>query len=48
MVANVIFVDDEKHLRTACSQALELAGYEVNSFESADGVLDDIDPAWPG
>ncbi len=48
MTANVIFVDDEKHLRTACSQALELAGFEVNSYESVDGVLDEIDPAWPG
>jgi two-component system C4-dicarboxylate transport response regulator DctD len=48
MTANVFFVDDEKHLRTACSQALELAGFEVNSFASADGVVDGIDTEWPG
>lgn len=42
------FLDDEKHLRTACSQALELAGFEVDSFASADGVLDGISTSWPG
>ncbi len=48
MTANVFFVDDEKHLRTACSQALELAGFEVDSFASAEGVVDGIDTDWPG
>ena len=48
MTANVFFVDDEKHLRTACSQSLELAGFEVNNFASADGVLDGIDTDWAG
>lgn len=48
MTANVFFVDDEKHLRTACSQALELAGFGVDSFASAEGVVDGIDTDWPG
>lgn len=48
MTRNVIFIDDEKHLRAACSQSLELAGFEVDSFASADGALDGIDTRWPG
>ncbi|MBK19790.1 MAG: hypothetical protein CMM52_13230 [Rhodospirillaceae bacterium] len=48
MAANVIFVDDEQHLRTACSQALELAGFAVMSFESSNGVLEEISPDWDG
>ena len=49
---SIILVDDEKHLRHACTQALELAGLEVQSFASAEGVLDALSDTsgqgWPG
>lgn len=48
MSGKVIFVDDEEHLRTACSQALELAGFDVESHASALLALDRIDSSWPG
>ena len=48
MNGDVIFIDDEEHLRTALSQALELAGYAVESFASADDALSRIDSQWPG
>lgn len=44
----VLLIDDEEHLRTACTQALELAGIEVESFEGADGALDKVSRMWPG
>lgn len=44
----VILVDDEDHLRTACVQALELAGIEVEAFASGDAVLEGIGRNWPG
>ncbi|WP_022951549.1 sigma-54-dependent transcriptional regulator [Leucothrix mucor] len=45
---SIILVDDEKHLRHACTQALELAGLSVQSFPSAEGVLDELSSHWPG
>lgn len=45
---SIILVDDEKHLRHACTQALELAGLVVQSFPSAEGVLDELGSQWPG
>lgn len=48
MNGHVIFVDDEEHLRTACSQALELAGFDVECHASAIRALDRIDSDWPG
>ena len=45
---SIILVDDEKHLRQACTQALELAGLPVQSFPSAAGVLDELSHDWPG
>lgn len=44
----VILVDDEKHIRTASSQTLELAGYDVLALDHADKVLAEINPFWPG
>ena len=44
----VILIDDEKHIRTASSQTLELAGYEVSAFANAEKALDMLDPDWPG
>lgn len=45
---SIILVDDEKHLRQACTQAFELAGLPVQSFPSATGVLDELSHDWPG
>jgi len=38
--ARVLFVDDEEHLRIASKQALDLAGFEVECFSSAEHVAD--------
>ena len=38
----VIFVDDEEHLRHAVSQGLELSGYDVTCFDSADRALESL------
>ena len=38
----VLLVDDDGHLRSACKQSLELAGYEVRSFARAEGVLGQV------
>jgi two-component system, NtrC family, C4-dicarboxylate transport response regulator DctD len=48
VTTDVILVDDEQHLRTACTQALELAGMTVTSFASADEALGLISRTWPG
>ena len=48
MPADVIVIDDEQHLRTACEQALELAGLTVECHGRADLALAGIDAAWPG
>ncbi len=48
MKAKVVLIDDEEHLRTACCQALELVGIEVESFAGLEGALDRIGPSWPG
>ena len=39
----VIFIDDEKHIRQANTQTLELADLVVTSFESAEQALPQID-----
>ena len=44
----VILIDDEEHLRTACSQALELADIDVECFNTPIGALDCVSPSWPG
>lgn len=44
----VIIIDDEKHLRISLGQTLELAGYQVQSFESAEPALKALSPEWPG
>ena len=48
MCNKVILVDDEKHLRQACTQALELAGYQVSVYSSAKNVLAEISPSFDG
>jgi two-component system C4-dicarboxylate transport response regulator DctD len=44
----VILIDDEKHIRIAGCQTLELAGYEVLALDSADGALNHLGVDWPG
>lgn len=44
----VIVLDDEKHLRISLGQTLELAGYQVKSYDRAHLVLEILDPDWPG
>ena len=38
----ILLVDDEEELRRSSSQALDLAGFEVRAFASAESVLDTI------
>ncbi len=44
----VIFIDDERHVRIAGSQTLELAGYDVTAYETADKALPQLSYDWPG
>ncbi|MCW8885527.1 MAG: sigma-54 dependent transcriptional regulator [Motiliproteus sp.] len=44
----IILIDDEKHIRTASSQTLELAGYDVVALENAEKALAMLDEDWPG
>lgn len=44
----VILVDDEKEVRLSYSQSLELAGFAVRAFASAEHALDLISPEFPG
>jgi len=46
--AKVIFIDDEKHIRMANQQTLELAGYDVQCFSRADMVLPLLSLEWTG
>ncbi len=43
----VFIVDDEKHIRTAIEQLLELQNYQVRSFSSAKELLANIDQGKP-
>jgi two-component system C4-dicarboxylate transport response regulator DctD len=44
----VLFIDDEKHIRTANRQTLELADLEVVCHESADDALPLLSREWQG
>lgn len=44
----VLFIDDEEHLRRATSQTLELAGFPVRTTESTDDVLATVSRSWRG
>ncbi len=47
-MTEIFIADDEPHLRTATAQALELAGFKVREFPSAEGVLERLSCAWNG
>ncbi|MCU7845231.1 MAG: sigma-54 dependent transcriptional regulator [Candidatus Thiodiazotropha sp. (ex Monitilora ramsayi)] len=44
----VIFIDDEKHIRIANAQTLELAGYQVHALDRAETALPLLSHDWPG
>jgi len=44
----IIFIDDEKHIRIANKQTLELAGFEVQCFSSAEEALSLLTLEWSG
>lgn len=46
--SQVIFVDDESHIRLAARQALELAGFEVECFDNAETALQRLSADFPG
>ena len=45
---NVLFVDDERAVRLAGQQALELAGFEVTACDGAERALRHLGRDWPG
>lgn len=45
---NVIFIDDEKHIRQANMQTLELADFDVLCLEDAESALPHLSMDWPG
>ena len=47
-INSVIFIDDEKHIRQANIQTLELADMTVLSFETAEEGLASFEYNWPG
>ncbi|MCW8891666.1 MAG: sigma-54 dependent transcriptional regulator [Sedimenticola sp.] len=44
----IYFIDDEKHIRMANQQTLELAGFDVQSFNGAEKVLPLLSLEWNG
>lgn len=48
MRKQVIFIDDEEHIRTANKQSLELADLEVVCFGTAEDGLKELNSDWPG
>ncbi|PLY16909.1 MAG: DNA-binding response regulator [Sedimenticola sp.] len=48
MKQTVFFIDDEKHIRMANQQTLELAGFNVECFSSAEKALPLLTFNWPG
>jgi two-component system C4-dicarboxylate transport response regulator DctD len=46
--AQVVFIDDEQHIRTANRQTLELAGLRVECLERAELALPMLSRDWPG
>lgn len=44
----IILIDDESDVLEAGCQAFQLEGFSVQAFNSACGVLDALEPSWPG
>jgi FixJ family two-component response regulator len=47
-IRRVFIVDDAREVRTALSRVLTIAGYQVQSFESAERFLEEQDAETPG
>ena len=45
---DVLLLDDDVHLRTALSQTFDLAGLQVQSYGSAQGILEALPVDWQG
>lgn len=48
LAQTVFFIDDEQHIRLANEQTLDLAGYQVQTFERPELVLPLLNRDWPG
>jgi two-component system, NtrC family, C4-dicarboxylate transport response regulator DctD len=48
LLNSVLFVDDERHIRQAAEQTLELAGFEATVCDSGERALHLMKPDWPG
>ena len=46
--ASVVFVDDDEEVRRANAQSLQLAGFEVRAFASAEAAQAALGPQFPG
>ena len=44
----VIVIDDEEHVRKACAQSLDLAGFDPDTEESAEDALNYLSRGFPG
>lgn len=47
-IKKVVFVDDEKHIRQANRQTLELADFDVICLDCAEQAIEYLSPEWPG
>jgi two-component system C4-dicarboxylate transport response regulator DctD len=48
MRARVLIVDDDDEVREACAQAMDLAGFDVDTLPGAEGVVERLSSEWPG
>ena len=46
--AKILLIDDEEELRRATAQALELSGFEVETFTGAESILERVGYSFPG
>lgn len=47
-LGTIYVIDDEEHIRLAIEQMLELQGFNVQTFSSAEALLGKIEVNWPG
>lgn len=47
-VGPILVIDDERHVRMATKQSIELAGFEVTCMDSAETALRTLSRHWPG
>ncbi|NRF67816.1 sigma-54-dependent Fis family transcriptional regulator [Aquincola sp. S2] len=44
----IVLVEDDAHVRDSLSQSLELAGFAVRAFDSAEAAIGHLPPGFPG